>query len=92
MSFEMRGEAVAAAHDLDELKLVFRALHGVLPRYPELLDSHFMAELQTFLHAQAQRDGVDIADHSAWDRWLDSRSATGAGVRPAGAPLPPARP
>ncbi len=92
MSFEMRGETVAAAHDLDELKLVFRALHGVLPRYPELLDTHFMTELQTCLHAQARRDGVDIADHSAWDRWLDSRSSSDSGVRSAGVPLPPERP
>lgn len=70
MSFELRGESVTAAHDLDELKLVFRILHRHLGQHPELMDSHFLIELQRFLHKQAQNDGVDIADHGAWDRWL----------------------
>lgn len=72
MSFELRGEAVAAAHELAELKLVFRALHRQLGQYPDLMDTHFLIELQRLLHEAATRDGVDIADHGAWDRWLDA--------------------
>ncbi len=70
MSFEMRGETVIGAHELAELKQVFRALHAHLPEHPDLMDTHFLAELQRFLHRRAIEDGVEIADHAAWDRWL----------------------
>lgn len=70
MSFEARGDGVIAAHDVEELKLVFRVLYSRLAEHPELMDTHFLSELQRFLHRLAQADGVDIADHSAWDRWL----------------------
>ena len=59
-----------AAHSMEELKLVFRLLHNQLTTAPELMDTHFLGELQDFLHAQAQADGVDPTDHGAWDRWL----------------------
>lgn len=75
MSFQIRGEAVMAALDLNELKLVYRALHAHLADAPELMDTHFLIELQRFLHALAQREGVDISDHSAWDRWLGNSDA-----------------
>ncbi len=76
MGFEIRGEAVIAAHDLEELKLVFRVLHRHLSQHPELMDTHFLIELQSFLHGVAQKDGVDIADHTAWDRWLGNESTS----------------
>ncbi len=75
MSFQHRGESVIASHDLNELKLVFRVLHRHLGQHPDLLDTHFLIELQRFLHDQAISDGVDIADHSAWDRWLGNDDA-----------------
>ncbi|MGL4465543.1 MAG: hypothetical protein ACRDD1_21260 [Planctomycetia bacterium] len=71
MGFERRGEAVAAALEMSELKLVYRALHEQLTRRPELLDTHFLIELQEFLHKQATIEGIDVADHAAWDTWLD---------------------
>ncbi len=74
MSFQIRGETVTAAHDLEELKLVFRVLHRHLSQHPDLMDSHFLIELQRFLHEQATHDGVDIADHGAWDRWLGNEA------------------
>ena len=55
MSFEVKGEAVIAAHCQQELKLVYRALHKQLMRFPDLLDSHFLIELQKFLQMQADR-------------------------------------
>lgn len=70
MSFEVHGETVVAAHSLDELKLVYRVLHRHLARHPELMDTHFLVELQGFLHRMAQTDGVDGTDHGAWDEWL----------------------
>jgi len=84
MSFEQRGEAVVGAHDLEELKLVFRVLHRHLPENPDLMDTHFLIELQRFLHGVAQEDGVDIADHSAWDRWLGYMDAASCESRVAG--------
>ena len=75
MSFEQRGEAVIGAHDLEELKLVYRILHRYLAKHTELMDTHFLIELQNFLHAQASADGVDTADHSAWDTWLGNTDA-----------------
>ena len=70
MSFETRGEAVIGAHSLDELKLIYRVLHDQLTDRPELMDTHFLLELQNFLHAQCRADGIDTTNHSQWDRWL----------------------
>jgi len=75
MSFEHRGEAVIGPHDLEELKLVYRVLHRYLSKHTELMDTHFLIELQNFLHAQAAADGVDTANHSAWDAWLGNTDA-----------------
>lgn len=75
MSFEYRGEAVVAAHAIDELKLVYRVLHAHLAEHPELMDTHFLTELQRFLHETAARDGVDGTDHAAWDAWLGNDDA-----------------
>lgn len=70
MGFEKKGEAVIAAHDTAELKLVYRVLHANLSQHPELMDTHFLIELQNFLQAQARSEGVDVGDHGAWDAWL----------------------
>jgi hypothetical protein len=70
MSFEQRGEAIIAAHSLEDLKLVYRVLHRHLGAHPELMDTHFLIELQNFLHKQAIADKVDIAVHGDWEAWL----------------------
>ena len=70
MSFESRGEAVVGAHSLEELKLIYRVLHDQLTDRPELMDTHFLMELQNFLHAQFRAAGVDTTNHSEWDSWL----------------------
>ena len=57
-------------YPIGELKLIYRLLHRQLSKYTELLDARFFDDLQRHLHKQAQRDGVDIADHGAWDAWL----------------------
>lgn len=74
MSFESRGEAVVAAHDENELKLIYCVLHRHLAEHPDLMDTHFLTELQGFLQRQAQAAGVDVAHHGDWDRWLGNES------------------
>ena len=58
------------AHSLDDLKLIYRVLHRHLGQHPELMDTHFLSELQSFLQRRAQSEGVDGTDHGAWDAWL----------------------
>ena len=70
MSFEERGEAVVGVHAVDELRLIYRILHAHLAEHSELMDTHFLIELQDFLQHQARAEGVDTADHGAWDAWL----------------------
>ena len=70
MSFEERGEAVVGVHAVDELRLIYRILHSHLAEHSELMDTHFLIELQDYLHRQARAEGVDTADHGAWDAWL----------------------
>jgi hypothetical protein len=55
---------------LPDLKLVYRVLHAHLLEHDELMDSELFLNLQTTLQARARKDGVDLADHSAWDGWL----------------------
>jgi hypothetical protein len=57
-------------YPLDELKLIYRVLHRHLAEHTELLDARFFEDLQRHLHRRAQAEGVDIADHGAWDAWL----------------------
>ena len=81
MSFEPRPDAVIAALDAAELKLIYRILHQHLGDHPELLDTHFLIELQNYLQRQAKADGVDIADHGAWDRWLGNADVPSCDIR-----------
>ena len=81
MSFEERGDAVVAALDAGELKLVYRILHQHLGEHPELMDTDFLIELQNYLQRQAKAEGVDISDHGAWDRWIGNENATPCDTR-----------
>ena len=55
---------------LAEQKLIYRILHASLIDHVELMDSEFLHDLQRGLQKQAQTEGVDVADHGAWDAWL----------------------
>lgn len=70
MGLTLRGGMVAGEMPLAELKLVYRALHHGLARFPELIETDFLHSLQTLLHQQAVRDGIDATDHGQWDAWL----------------------
>jgi len=81
MSFEDRTDAVIAALDAEELKLIYRVLHQHLAEHPDLMDTDFLIELQTYLQRNAIAAGVDIADHSAWDRWIGNTGAASCSIR-----------
>jgi hypothetical protein len=57
-------------YSLAEQKLVYRVLHASLMDQPALMDSGFLQDLQRGLQRAAQAEGVDVADHGAWDAWL----------------------
>ncbi len=67
-------------YPLGERKLIYRVLHANLTEHPELMDSEILHELQVGLQKAAQAEGVDVADHGAWDAWLGNR-AVGCDVR-----------
>lgn len=54
----------------NEQKLLYRVLHRSLTEFPDLMDSEFLHDLQVQLQRKAQVEGVDVADHGAWDAWL----------------------
>lgn len=64
------------AFDTQDLKLVYRTLHGQLLDEPDLMDSRFLNELQLWLQTMAKLDGVDISVHSKWDAWLGNVPAS----------------
>ena len=76
MSFEDRADAVIAALDFDELKLIYRILHQHLADHPELMDTDFLLELQNYLQRRAIAEKVDISDHGKWDAWIGNQNAT----------------
>jgi hypothetical protein len=61
---------------LDDLKLIYRVLHRHLGQHTELLDSDFFSDLQRHLQRQATAEGVDVADHGAWDAWLGNAAVS----------------
>ena len=58
------------SYPLAERKLVYRVLHRQLTEFPELIDGDFLHDLQVSLQRIAQVEGVEVADHGAWDAWL----------------------
>ena len=58
------------SYSLAERKLVYRVLHRHLTEFPELIDGDFLHDLQVGLQLEALAEGVDVADHGAWDAWL----------------------
>ncbi len=81
MTFEERTDAVVAALDGEELKLIYRVLHQHLGEHPQLMDTDFLIELQNYLQRRAKAEGIDIADHGAWDRWIGNVAAPSCDIR-----------
>lgn len=68
-------------YPLAEQKLVYRVLHKHLTEHAELMDGTFLDDLQRALQHAARADGVDVADHGAWDDWLGNVDAVPCAVR-----------
>jgi len=81
MSFVERGETIVGAHSLEDLKLVYRVLHRHLDEHIELMDTHFLIELQSYLQARAAHEGIDPSHHGEWDQWLGNVDAPSCDVR-----------
>jgi hypothetical protein len=64
------------SYPLSERKLVYRVLHRQLTEFPELIDGDFLHDLQVALQREAQLEGVDVADHGAWDAWLGNAAVS----------------
>ena len=62
-----------ASFDAADLKLIYRVLHKGLLDDIELMDSEFMASLQSWLRTLAASEGVDTSDHALWDAWLGGK-------------------
>jgi hypothetical protein len=65
-----------SSYPLSELKLVYRILHGSLLTHIDLMDAELLSDLQAVLREAATSDGIDTADHGAWDAWLGSDAVT----------------
>ena len=63
-------------YPIAELKLIYRVLHRHLGQHTELLDATFFDDLQRLLQRKAQDEGVDVADHGAWDAWLGNEAVS----------------
>ncbi|MFL5329504.1 MAG: hypothetical protein ACJ8C4_11370 [Gemmataceae bacterium] len=70
-------------YPLAERKLIYRVLHSQLAEFPDLMDGEFLLDLQRSLQTIAQAEGIDVADHGAWDEWLGN-VPTACDVRMAG--------
>ena len=75
-------------YSADELKLVYRVLHGRLTEQPELIDCELLADLQAHLQFLAVEQGVDPTDHAALDRWLGNTGRDCAARLALRSPLP----
>jgi len=62
-------------YPLTELKLIYSLLHSQVLEKPELMDSHLLHDLQSFLQSQASKENVDVSTHSEWAAWLANIAA-----------------
>lgn len=59
-------------YKLDDLKVIYQALHGNIASTPALMDSELMHDMQTYLQQQATKQGVDVSLHAQWSSWLNN--------------------
>ncbi len=64
---------------------LFRQLHAGGPgAFEEFDEDDMLLTLQQYLQRRAREEGVDIADHSAWDTFLGVKEAPSCEARFAG--------
>ena len=76
MTFSQQDDSYSFEISIEDMKLVYRILHRHIGEHLELMDSAFMDELQIALQKKAQKEGVDIGHHGAWDLWLGNDATT----------------
>lgn len=74
VSFNIEKNEILMSANIEEMKLVYRVLHKHITENLELMDSMFLENLQSTLQEKAQKEGIDIGHHSAWDLWLGNES------------------
>jgi hypothetical protein len=57
---------------IEDLKWIYRALFATLRPDPStgMDESDLLIDIQTVLQREAVRAGVDVSDHSQWERFL----------------------
>ena len=75
VSFNMEKNEILMSANIEEMKVVYRVLHKHITENLELMDSMFLENLQSTLQEKAQKEGIDIGHHSAWDLWLGNESS-----------------
>ncbi|MBK8915940.1 MAG: hypothetical protein IPM64_15330 [Phycisphaerales bacterium] len=80
--------AIDLTLSLDQIKTIYRALFLQLraadaEEFDALDEGDMLMTLQRFLQQRAADAGVDVADHSAWDRFIGVRNAPGCAKRAA---------
>lgn len=60
-------------YSIDDLKLIYRALHSQLQTNSALLDSELLHDVQTTLQMRARIEGVDVSHHAHWADWLAAK-------------------
>lgn len=73
MPISKAGDGQFAVHcGMEDLKWIYRALFATLRPDPSasMDESDLLIDIQTVLQQEAVRVGVDISDHSQWERFL----------------------
>lgn len=60
-------------YTIEELKMIYLALHSQLQTNSALLDSELLHDVQSFLQTRAKIEGVDVSHHAHWADWLAAK-------------------
>ena len=74
MEINGSGHDVRISCSLDEVKEIYRALFKAMDlRSGDVDSSDALMDAQTFLYAEAVRQGVNLEEHSEWERFVGKR-------------------
>ncbi|HEY3267102.1 MAG TPA: hypothetical protein VGM37_09265 [Armatimonadota bacterium] len=71
MEINGTGERVRVICSLAELKELYRALFKAMDiRSGDVDNSDMLMDVQTYLYGEAMKQGVNLEDHTEWERFL----------------------
>lgn len=71
MELNGTGNNVRVVCSLEEIKEIYRALFKAMDlRSGDIDGSDALIDIQSFLYAEAMRQGVDLRNHMEWERFL----------------------